>query len=131
VSTVTAPAWHLRAACQYTDPDLFFAEDDGLFEATSVASDQARRVCLGCPVRPDCLRHALNRPETHGTWGGLTERELRRERAVRLRRPAAEVLAEADARYFRRQDRIAAAAIRLAAKRQVERAAREYEEVAA
>ena len=29
--------WHDRAACQYTDPDLFFIEADDLFDAAAIA----------------------------------------------------------------------------------------------
>jgi WhiB family redox-sensing transcriptional regulator len=93
--------WTRLADCQYTDPELFFAEGDGAAEAT----DQARRVCLGCPVRADCLRHALAEPELHGTWAGLSERELGEERERVPVRPVAVILAEAAELYFRRQDR--------------------------
>jgi len=101
---VLAPRdWRTLAACQYTDPDLFFIDGGSLFEAAAIASDQARRVCLGCPVRRECLAYALAAGEPHGTWGGLSERQLRAERG--RRRPAEEVIAEADVRYFRREDR--------------------------
>lgn len=110
--------WHLRASCQYVDPALWFPEEDEAAEVTALQADQARRVCLGCPVRRQCLAYALARPEMFGTWGGLTERELRAERNRRPRRGLAEILADADARYFRRQDRrIAANDRRLAAER--------------
>jgi Transcription factor WhiB len=42
----------------------------------------AKALCRTCPVRACCLAAALIRPELHGIWGGLTERErrpLRRE----------------------------------------------------
>lgn len=60
-----------------------------------VESERAR-YCLGlddgiiCPVKKDCLEHALaNREE--GVWGGMTEDErnqLRRSRAARGRKSA-------------------------------------------
>lgn len=99
------PDWTRHAACQYTDPDLFFLEEDDLYEAAAIASDQARRVCLGCPVRRECLSFALRTRQVHGTWGGLSERQLQAERRTRIVRSLAEVIAEADAAYFRREER--------------------------
>lgn len=49
---------------------------------------QARAVCDDCPIRTDCLHHALTLPEYHGMWGGLTERERRAiRRQPKPRRP--------------------------------------------
>jgi WhiB family transcriptional regulator, redox-sensing transcriptional regulator len=97
--------WTRFSACQYTDPELFFAEGSDAAEVTDVA----RRICLSCPVRADCLRHALAKPEDHGTWAGLSEKELRDERARVPARPVAVVLDEAAELYFQRQDRKAEA----------------------
>jgi WhiB family redox-sensing transcriptional regulator len=97
--------WTLLADCQYTDPEMFFAEGNDAADVT----DQARRVCLSCPVRADCLRQALSGPEEHGTWAGLSERELRAERERDPMRPVTEILAEAAELYFWRQDRKAQA----------------------
>ncbi|MDT2005832.1 WhiB family transcriptional regulator [Rhodococcus opacus] len=38
----------------------------------------AKQVCRGCPVRAQCLDHALEARESHGIWGGYTEDERRR-----------------------------------------------------
>lgn len=65
------PAWMAEGLCAQTDPALFFPD----------AGSQARtakQVCHGCPVRRDCLRHALTNREEHGVWGGTSERERRR-----------------------------------------------------
>jgi len=35
-------------------------------------------VCTGCPVRAQCLEHALAHDERYGVWGGTSERERRR-----------------------------------------------------
>jgi RNA polymerase sigma factor (sigma-70 family) len=35
------------------------------------------RHCRNCPVRLDCLAHALDGRVGHGVWGGLTERQRR------------------------------------------------------
>lgn len=65
--------------------------DDGtIWEAfgdTSSYYDEARSVCLSCPVRESCLAHALAEKERFGMWGGLTPIERRRiERKDRRQR---------------------------------------------
>lgn len=65
--------WSDKAACRGAPPNLFFpAKDDHHAIAT------AKRTCVQCPVRIECLDHALTVGEYHGIWGGyLTEeREL-------------------------------------------------------
>jgi WhiB family redox-sensing transcriptional regulator len=37
---------------------------------------EAKAVCAGCPVRPECLAFALQR-DLHGIWGATTEDERR------------------------------------------------------
>ena len=51
-------------------------QEDGLFpEATE--QKRARLICVGCPVRPECLAEALDNRIEWGVWGGMTERERR------------------------------------------------------
>jgi WhiB family redox-sensing transcriptional regulator len=38
---------------------------------------RAKAICRECPVRRECLEHALSVGETHGIWGGLNEAERR------------------------------------------------------
>lgn len=38
---------------------------------------RARAICLGCPVRSQCLAEALDNRIEWGVWGGMTERERR------------------------------------------------------
>ncbi len=38
---------------------------------------RAKSVCAACPVRGDCLEHALAVDERYGVWGGLTLDERR------------------------------------------------------
>jgi hypothetical protein len=64
--------WTLLAECQYTDPEVFFPQDPG-------ESAAAKRVCRACPVRAECLAYALANGERYGVWGGLSQRELRRQ----------------------------------------------------
>lgn len=65
------PDWADYALCAQTDPELFFPEKGG-------STGGAKRVCLACPVRDDCLEYALDNDERFGIWGGLSERERRK-----------------------------------------------------
>lgn len=69
--------WQERALCAETDPEAFFPEKGG-------STREAKRVCLSCEVRTECLEYALAHDERFGIWGGLSERERRRLK----RRPA-------------------------------------------
>ena len=64
-------AWQERALCAQTDPEAFFPEKGG-------STREAKRVCLSCEVRGECLEYALANDERFGIWGGLSERERRR-----------------------------------------------------
>ena len=63
--------WQDRALCAQTDPEAFFPEKGG-------STREAKRVCLTCEVRVECLEYALAHDERFGIWGGLSERERRR-----------------------------------------------------
>lgn len=64
-------SWHERALCAQTDPEAFFPEKGG-------STREAKRVCVGCEVRTECLEYALSNDERFGIWGGLSERERRK-----------------------------------------------------
>ena len=64
-------AWQSDAICAQTDPEAFFPEKGG-------STREAKRVCLSCDVRSECLEYALAHDERFGIWGGLSERERRR-----------------------------------------------------
>ena len=64
-------SWQERALCAQTDPEAFFPEKGG-------STREAKRVCLSCEVRAECLEYALTHDERFGIWGGLSERERRR-----------------------------------------------------
>ncbi|MFD0256808.1 WhiB family transcriptional regulator [Kitasatospora indigofera] len=68
-------AWQGSAACRGMDSSVFFAPPDERSEARQGRVEAARRVCARCPVRDACADFALRTQETHGVWGGLTERE--------------------------------------------------------
>jgi len=63
--------WVLEAKCLDADPEAFFPEKGG-------STREAKRICTACPVRNECLEHALGNDERFGIWGGLSERERRR-----------------------------------------------------
>ncbi len=64
-------SWQEKALCAQTDPEAFFPEKGG-------STREAKRVCLSCDVRSECLEYALSNDERFGIWGGLSERERRR-----------------------------------------------------
>ena len=68
--------WTSAAACRQSDPDALFVQ--------GAEQQQAKQVCLRCPVRTECLADALDNRVEFGVWGGMTERE---RRALLRRRP--------------------------------------------
>jgi WhiB family redox-sensing transcriptional regulator len=68
--------WSARSACRTSDPDDLFV--------SGAAQNRAKAVCMGCPVRTECLSDALDNRVEFGVWGGMTERE---RRALLRRRP--------------------------------------------
>ncbi len=72
----TLQDWTALSACNDADPDELFV--------TGAAQNRAKAVCLGCPVRTECLADALDNRVEFGVWGGMTERE---RRALLRRRP--------------------------------------------
>ena len=64
-------SWQERALCAQTDPEAFFPEKGG-------STLEAKKICVGCEVRGECLEYALANDERFGIWGGLSERERRR-----------------------------------------------------
>lgn len=67
--------WMLQAKCLDADPEAFFPEKGG-------STREAKRICAACPVRDDCLDHAIANEERFGIWGGYSERERRRMRRM-------------------------------------------------
>lgn len=64
-------SWQEKALCAQTDPEAFFPEKGG-------STREAKKVCINCEVRTDCLDEAIDRDERFGIWGGLSERERRK-----------------------------------------------------
>ena len=72
--------WRSAAACQATDPDLFFPVSGSGKSLEQV--ERAKAICAACPVRRDCLAFALRIGQADGIWGGLTEEERRKPAPV-------------------------------------------------
>lgn len=63
--------WATYAACKGEHGMIFFPQNKRE-EAAAVA------ICASCPVREECLDHAIATNERFGVWGGLTEKERKR-----------------------------------------------------
>ncbi|MBW0115643.1 WhiB family transcriptional regulator [Pseudonocardia abyssalis] len=61
--------WRSAARCRTDDADELFV--------TGAQQREARMFCRSCPVRTECLAHALDEAVEFGVWGGMTERERR------------------------------------------------------
>jgi WhiB family redox-sensing transcriptional regulator len=66
------PAWHEQAACRGVGADVFHGGRGQGYE-------EARGICAGCDVTPECLAYALNNEDRnrHGVWGGCSPGERR------------------------------------------------------
>lgn len=63
--------WMRYAACRTDSPVRYFPSD-------GVGVEVAKRTCVKCAVRVECLEYALVNRIDHGVWGGCSERERRR-----------------------------------------------------
>ena len=69
----TGLAWQDRALCAEVGTELFFPPP-------GVSTAAAKRVCMLCGVRAECLEYALRTDEAgyeHGIWAGLSPQERR------------------------------------------------------
>lgn len=57
------PTFARDLPCHSGDPDLFFADRPDQLE-------QAKELCVSCPLRESCLAGAIDRAEPWGVWGG-------------------------------------------------------------
>lgn len=71
--------WARRAACIGKPPHWWFPDT----ETITPEAAEALTICAACPVRDECLDHALDNNEPHGIWGGASETERRRLRRNR------------------------------------------------
>lgn len=80
------PDWTERGRCGETDPEIFYPEKGG-------STKDAKKVCLACEVRTECLEYALDNEERYGIWGGKSERERRKIKHERAAAATKEVAA--------------------------------------
>ena len=76
--------WRTVAACQDTDPDLFFPV--GTTGPAIEQIDNAKAVCMSCDAKEPCLEFALVTNQDSGVWGGTSEEERRKLRRAWLAR---------------------------------------------
>lgn len=67
----TDTSWMVDAACAGLDSELFFPRQGERIDPL------VKHVCNHCPVRVECLRHALA-TRAEGVWGGMGEHDRRR-----------------------------------------------------
>lgn len=72
-------SWRYDAKCADEDTDLFYPpRDRALYKPIA---DKAKGICWGddghppCAVRRECLWYAISMEDTHGIWGGMSNRE--------------------------------------------------------
>lgn len=74
-------SWRYDAKCAGVDTDIFYPpRDRALYKPIA---DKAKAICWGddgqpaCPVRRECLWYCISQepPDTHGIWGGMSNRE--------------------------------------------------------
>lgn len=66
------------AECAGLDPDLMFPG-----RGDFVTMRAAKAVCAECVVKEECLEYALVNNESHGVWGGESEKARRRIKSER------------------------------------------------
>jgi WhiB family redox-sensing transcriptional regulator len=66
--------WTEHAVCAQVGADFWHPERGGITDSVRAA----KKVCMGCPVKQECLDYALRRDERFGVWGGLTAQQRRR-----------------------------------------------------
>jgi WhiB family transcriptional regulator, redox-sensing transcriptional regulator len=76
LTTIEPPRWQDDALCAQVGGDTWFPEKGG-------STRDAKRICQNCPVRAECLEYALAHDERFGIWGGMSERERRRQKKTR------------------------------------------------
>jgi len=71
--------WKDRAKCwgKTTSPatDFWFPDPEEPESVRTSKTQQAKIVCVTCPVKEECLRYAIEAGEVYGIWGGKTNRE--------------------------------------------------------
>lgn len=75
--------WQLDAACKGIGTDVFYSSE---CSQDQVPFATLAKVCASCPVKSECLNHAIKHEE-FGYWGGMSERairQVRKQKRIRL-----------------------------------------------
>ena len=77
IPTASHWSWQDDGLCKTNGVDVtVFFNDDMLRGLEKQARESAaKKICTACPVKTECLEHALAVPENFGVWGGLTQEE--------------------------------------------------------
>jgi WhiB family redox-sensing transcriptional regulator len=70
--------WFDKALCKGLETNAFFPSSKE--PNCDFKIKQAKKICSACPVRLECLTHAIVNKEAYGIWGGMTERRISRLR---------------------------------------------------
>jgi len=80
-SYVTQVGWVDQALCRkFNDPEIWFPDEAG----DTAAGQEAKEICMQCPVRTACLEWALANNEW-GIWGGMGISQRARLKTTRRR----------------------------------------------
>lgn len=74
-ATYNSEEWRELGSCRKLDTTMFFPI--GQTGEAEVKIARAKRVCLTCPVRQECLEFAVTTNQEYGIWGGCSEEERR------------------------------------------------------
>ena len=74
----TQSDWQHHGACRGTETTVFYSPEGERAGARARRERAAKQICQQCPVLTACRDHALTTGESHGIWGGLTERDRTR-----------------------------------------------------
>ncbi len=73
--------WMKDAACKGNTEGDWFPDHPGRTPAIKLAID----ICNQCAVKQECFDYAMQYPDLHGIWGGVTARKRSSLRAKGLR----------------------------------------------
>jgi WhiB family redox-sensing transcriptional regulator len=74
------PEWMKSARCREVDTEIFYPD-----KSDAATGTHARKVCISCEVKVECLEYALSNNELFGIWGGLnpkSRQRIRRKKAA-------------------------------------------------
>jgi WhiB family redox-sensing transcriptional regulator len=70
-------SWRTKSLCRAYPQELFFPEREN-----TATIPKAKAICRVCPVQEECLDTGLADPGLEGIWGGTTDMERKRLRAM-------------------------------------------------